>query len=121
MSVEAMTAVLHHSRARGTARLVLLGIANHEGEGGSWPTVETLAKYAGGIHERNVQRALTTLESSGEVSVVRQRGGMGDLPEYERPNLYRVLVCCPPECDGSLNHRVPKKQRRAPGGGNATG
>lgn len=105
MSVEALAAVLHHSRARGTAKLVLIGIANHEGDGGSWPAVGTLATYAN-VNRANVQRALTALEKLGEVHRATQDGGTRSTPDWDRPNLYRVLVKCPPNCDRSTAHRM---------------
>jgi DNA-binding GntR family transcriptional regulator len=74
MSVESMAIALHHSRAKGTAKLVLIGIANHDGDGGAWPSVDTLAKYAG-VHRRNVQRALQQLEELHEIEIVRNGGG----------------------------------------------
>lgn len=112
MSVEAMTAVLHHSKATGTAKLVLLGIANHEGDGGAWPALRTLAKYAGlsGKPEnqlRAVRRVLRQLEGMGELATNVQGGGLVDMAAWDRPNLYRVTVSCPPECDGTSAHRVP--------------
>lgn len=106
MSVEAIALVLHHSRARGTAKLVLIGIANHLGDGGAWPSIETLCKYAGDVDERNVQRALRTLTELGEVAVLRQAGGTRDTPDGLRPNRYEVLVRCPVECDHTTAHRV---------------
>lgn len=108
MSVEALAAVLHHSRAKGTAKLVLLGIANHEGDGGSWPLVETLAKYAN-VDERNVQKALARLVGSGELKIERRAGGNARTPDYRLRNLYRVTVTCPPWCDRSTNHRDTRR------------
>lgn len=94
MSVEALAVVLHHSKAIGTAKLVLLGIANHQGDGGSWPSIATLARYANVI-PRNVQKALGQLVAMGEVEV-HQRPG--------RSTSYRVLVACPKGCSGGPNH-----------------
>ena len=105
MSVEALAVVLHHSRARGTAKLVLIGIANHEGDGGSWPSVGTLATYAN-VDRSNVQRALDALEKLGEVHRGTQGGGTRSTPDWDRPNLYRVLVKCPPNCDRTTAHRM---------------
>lgn len=104
MSVEAITVVLHHSRARGTAKLVLLGIANHDGDGGAWPSIETLCRYAG-VSRRNVQKALDDLEGLGEIKRHRQAGGNGAIPEHLRPNLYEVRLSCPPDCDRTRHHR----------------
>lgn len=109
MSVEHLAVVLHHSRAKGTAKLVLLGIANHEGDGGSWPTHATLAKYAGGVDVSNVRKAIRQLVSWGEVRVHVQQGGDRDCPDELRPNRYEVLVSCPAWCDRTPNHRDTRK------------
>ncbi len=108
MSAESLAIALHHSRARGTAKIVLLGIANHDGDGGAWPSTQTLAKYAN-VAPRNVQRALDQLVSLGEVRRVTNGGGRANTPDYLRPNLYHVLLECPPHCDGSRQHRDTRK------------
>lgn len=105
MSIESVAIALHHSRARGTAKLVLIGIANHDGDGGAWPSLATLAKYAG-VDPRNVRKALRELEALGEIRTHIQAGGTGQGPAYERPNLYDFLLCCPTDCDRSTRHRV---------------
>lgn len=107
-----MAMVLHHSSAKGTAKVVLLGIANHEGDGGAFPAVATLAKYAR-VDERSVQRAIAQLVSRGELTVEAQAGGFARTPDHERPNLYRVTVSCPVWCDRTTNHR-DTRQRLAP-------
>lgn len=112
MSVEAMALVLHHSRAKGTSKLVLLGIANHSGDGGAWPTVATLAHYAG-TGERQVQKVLRELVGLGELAVYVQQGGLAGMHPAARPNRYEVLVVCPPGCDGTSNHRVKPYERPA--------
>lgn len=116
MSIEAMAVVLHHSRAKGTAKLVLLGIANHQGDGGAWPSVATLARYAN-VTERNVQKAIDQLEAKGELRRQVQHGGTHELPDHRRPNRYDVLVSCPSWCDRSANHR----DTRGPAAGFALG
>ena len=60
MSIESIAVCLHHSRATGTDKVVLLGIANHDGDGGSWPAIATLAKYAN-VNERNTQKSIERL------------------------------------------------------------
>ncbi|MAT18323.1 MAG: hypothetical protein CMF56_07115 [Leifsonia sp.] len=107
MSVESMAIALHHSRSKGTAKVVLLGIANHDGDGGAYPTVATLAKYAN-VSRANVQKALTKLESLGEIRRDVQAGGSHDAAEYLRPNLYRFLLECPADCDRSRGHRAAR-------------
>jgi hypothetical protein len=109
MSIEALAIALHHSKAKGTARLVLLGIANHDGDGGSWPSIETLCKYAGGVNARNAQRAVDVLEELGEVRRHFMQGGTHTTPPGRRPNRYEFLLRCPEWCDGSTNHRDSRK------------
>jgi hypothetical protein len=106
-----MAVCLHHSKATGTCKVVLLGIANHDGDGGAWPTVRTLAKYAR-VHARNVQKALVKLQSLGELEVYYQEGGMANVADQDRPNLYRILVRCPVTCDGTTQHRDSREARR---------
>lgn len=99
-----MAIALHHSRATGTAKLVLIGIANHEGDGGAWPSVATLAKYAN-VTVRNVQTALAKLEELGEIRRFIQQGGDWRTQNAQRPNRYEVTLTCPPECDRTTAHR----------------
>ena len=102
-----MAIVLHHSKApTPTARLIMLGIANHDGDGGAWPSVATLAKYAG-CDPRSVKRCLRELERIGEISTRIMGGGLVEQSPYTRPNRYTITLTCPPECDRSTAHRVP--------------
>jgi len=103
-----MAIALNHSRATGTAKVVLLGIANHDGDGGAWPSVATLARYAN-VDARTVQRALDRLEQLGEVRRLAQAGGTDETPNHLRPNRYRVLVACPSHCDRTSQHRDARK------------
>ncbi len=105
MSVESMTIALHHSRATGTVKLVLLGIANHDGDGGAWPSIATLAKYAA-VTPRNAQKAIQQLERLGEIRRHVGAGGTHLTADHMRPNLYQFLLRCPPTCDRSSRHRV---------------
>lgn len=108
MSIEALAVVLNHSKAKGTAKLVLLGIANHDGDGGAWCSIPTLARYAN-VDDRNVQRAIAKLVSSGELVVDIQAGGTHRTPEERRPNLYTIRLECPRWCDRSTYHRDTRK------------
>jgi len=107
MSIESMSLVLHHSKSKGTAKLVLIGIANHEGDGGAWPALATLMRYAN-LDRRNVQRALTRLVELGELDVLHQKGGNDLTHTAFRPNLYRVKVQCPTTCDRTSQHRTKR-------------
>lgn len=105
MSAEATTAVLHHSRAEGSAKLVLWGIANHHSDMGAWPSVATLAKYAA-VTERRVQQLLRYLQSIGEIQIEAQ-AGFGN--NQYKTNRYHILIQCPADCDGSLQHKTGVK------------
>ncbi|QDZ14237.1 helix-turn-helix domain-containing protein [Humibacter ginsenosidimutans] len=138
MSVESIAIALHHSQAKGTAKIVLLGIANHDGDGGAWPSVATLARYAG-VDLRNAQRAIEKLVDLGEIRVGYQMGGTARTPAHLRPNLYVFSLACPSYCDRSARHRDIRKPLfeyapepdalnlstgvavAPPGGGSATG
>ena len=105
MSIESVAIALHHSRATGTAKLVLIGIANHDGDGGAWPSVATLAKYAG-VTPRNVQQAVKKLVELREVIRITQAGGTTETPNHMRPNRYHFTLQCPPDCDRTSRHRT---------------
>lgn len=116
MSVESLAAVLHHSRAKGTAKVIAIGIANHDGDGGAWPTIRTLAIYAN-ADRSTVKRAIRQLVTLGEVRVHVQAGGPRDMEDTERPNRYDVLVECPEGCDRTTNHRPRRGWKRGRDGG----
>ncbi|QKS15610.1 helix-turn-helix domain-containing protein [Curtobacterium sp. Csp2] len=103
MSVEAMALALHHSNASGTAKVVLLGIANHDGDGGAWPSIPTLSVYAN-VTERNVQKAIDGLLAAGEIRRFVQAGGLRHMADFDRPNLYHVAIQCPVNCDRTPRH-----------------
>jgi hypothetical protein len=111
LSVEAIAIALHHSKAKGTAKLILLGIANHDGDGGAWPSKATLGHYAN-VDQRNVDRAIAKLVALREIKVGVSAGGRSNTPDYLRPNLYHFLIECPPYCDRSRQHRDTRKGAR---------
>lgn len=84
MSVQALAAVLNHSKARLSARLVLIAIANHADEMGrnSYPNLETLAHEAG-VSIRQVQRCVEQLVHTGEL-VAKTR--------FKTSNLYQIML-----------------------------
>lgn len=99
-----MAIALHHSRAKGTAKVILIGIANHLGDGGSWPSMATLARY-GGCTVDQARKIVRRLEDLKEIAVAPQAGGLAATPDHMRPNLYDFRLRCPADCDGSMNHR----------------
>lgn len=101
MSIEAMTLVLHHSQASGAAQMILMGIANHQGDGGAWPSIATLAKY-GKVSERRVQQVIRELEQMGELAI-QTMGGVETATGAT--NRYFVTLSCPADCDGTTNHK----------------
>lgn len=91
MSIEAVSNVLQFSRAKGRAKLVLLGIANHLGDHGSWPSISTLAKYAN-ASERSVKRDIQELVELGELIVELQAAPTNS--QY-KTNLYWITLDLP--------------------------
>lgn len=105
MSTIEMTAVLHHSRSVGTARVVLMGIAYHMGKdglNGCWPSQGLLAEYAN-VSVRQVKRVLQTLLELGEIEVdVHGAWAKGSAAQT---NVYYLAPLCPDSCDQTINHR----------------
>ncbi len=90
MSVEAMARVLERCPLKGTQKLVLLGIANHDGDGGSWPGIDTLARYAS-VERRNAQRAVLDLVNDGWIVRHVNDGGNRRTRGDRRPNRYEIV------------------------------
>jgi hypothetical protein len=88
MSIEIMNAVWRHSKADGRARLVLLAIADHQGEIGAWPSLATLAKMVN-ASERSVQRDIDYLQNIGELEVHYQQAPVRN---HYKSNLYFVRL-----------------------------
>lgn len=104
MSVEAFSAVLNHSKAKGTDKVVLLGIAWHlssEPELGCWASQETLANYAN-CSIRQVRRAIINLAELEELEVVHHGGN--NYGQIRPTNRYFVRLDCPADCDSTLSH-----------------
>jgi len=86
MSIQVMQAVWQHSKAEGRARLVLLAIADHQGEIGAWPSISTLAKMVN-ASDRSVQRDIQELVELGELTVEVQNAPTN---RQYKSNLYWV-------------------------------
>ena len=86
MSVQVTSAVWQESTSTGRARMVLLAIADLQGEIGAWPSIATLARMTNSS-ERSVQRDIKELEELGELVVFARQAPTRD--RY-RPNLYWV-------------------------------
>jgi len=83
-----MNAVWKNSKADGRARLVLLAIADHQGEIGAWPSISTLAKMVNSS-ERSVQRDIQHLQAIGELRVEVQNA---PTKTQYKSNLYWVTL-----------------------------
>lgn len=104
MTSAASALVWHHSEAEGAARLVALAIADHDGEGGAWPSIGTIARMAK-VSESTARRGVRTLVALEEVEVITNGGGSARTPEHLRPNRYEILIVCPEWCDRGARHR----------------
>lgn len=89
MSIERMAWALNleDDQLTPTDKLILIGIANHDGDGGAWPSMGTLARYAG-CTRRTARKSVRQLEERGHIEVHVQEGGTHQTPKAERPNLY---------------------------------
>lgn len=106
MSVEQLAIVLHHSRLSGAQKLLMVGVANHDGDGGAYPSQLRLATYCGVSDVRNLRRIIDKCVEAGELTVNVQAGGSVNTPEHRRSNLYEINVKCPPNCDRTTQHRL---------------
>lgn len=108
MSIEALTIALNHSQATGAVKIILIGIANHinPDNDGAWPSHKKLASYAN-CSERYVQDAVAELVKLGELKF-SSRGGQSR--GGNKSNRYWLTIKCPPNCDGSTNHRIIETQ-----------
>ena len=88
MGIQVSNAVWQHSKSEGRARLVLLAIADHQGEIGAWPSIATLARMVN-ASERSVQRDIQTLVELGELDV--QVSNAPTKQQY-KSNLYWVTL-----------------------------
>jgi len=68
MGIQVMNAVWRNSKATGRQKLVLLAIADHQGELGAWPSIKTLSTMTN-ASERSVQRDIQQLVELGELLV----------------------------------------------------
>jgi len=98
MSVQSISLVFDHSLSEGAARLVLLSIANHDGEGGSWPSIATIARESR-KSESTVRRAIKELQDLGELVVHLNDGGTHKTRADRRPNRYEITI--DPDADGT--------------------
>ena len=78
-----MTRVLEQSKAKGITRLVLVVIANYEGDKGAWPSIDTIARDAN-ASVRAVFNAVERAQVLGELEVHSKGSPAGT-------NLYRTF------------------------------
>ena len=86
---EAHRQVWDHSKAKGTALLVLAAIADYADESGkAWPSIVKLAEKVR-LSERETRKIVAKLEKSGELCVVHSNGGRN------RRNAYHINIVNP--------------------------
>lgn len=86
MSIQAVAWVLEHSKSKGTARLVLIALANRVGreDGECWPSMRTIASDAGVSSPSTVKEAVEKLELLGELVII-QKGDARRSGKYRLP------------------------------------
>jgi hypothetical protein len=77
VSFKITRAAIHNKNVYGLHKLVLIILADHEGNDiGSWPSLARIADMAG-VSVRHAQRILRDLEEQGEIETKRQAGHRG--------------------------------------------
>lgn len=105
MSNAATGIAWHHSAApTQTTKLILIKIADMDGDGGAWPSMETLANAAM-VTKDAARKAVRQLEQLGEIRTHLNEGGGIRTQKHMRTNVYEFLLTCPWYCDNSAAHR----------------
>jgi hypothetical protein len=105
MSNSSTAIAWHHSNApTRTTKLVLLKIADMDGDGGAWPSMDTLAKSAM-VGREAARKAVRQLEDLGEIKTHINEGGGIRTQKHMRTNVYEFLLGCPWYCDGTSSHK----------------
>lgn len=89
MTFQTVDAVIDAYRGPAVMKLVLIVVAKHDGDGGCWASVSTIAAETG-LSERTVQRALADLHAAGVLGRDERRG---------RSTVYRVILDNLRTCD----------------------
>ena len=90
MSFQSAARALRTRCGKPSLKLVLIGIAEHDGDGGSWPSIETLAAYAE-VSERQAKRLVRELVRMRLIDVEYNGGGDHRTPVDRRPNRYDII------------------------------
>jgi hypothetical protein len=92
MSIQAVAWVLEEeATTTGTARLVLLSLANHANDRGeAYPGIATICREAR-VSERRCHDALRSLVAAGLISREVNAAPDERIPANKRPNLYRLV------------------------------
>jgi len=116
VSIQSVQAALDVEGLPPGEKIVLVGLANHDGKGGCWPAIATLAKYSG-VSYRHVQRLVSNLEDRGLVTVDRHAGGTAETRGDRRTNRYQLhLDGVTPRSPRDQSHEVtPESPREANG------
>jgi hypothetical protein len=110
VSVQAITSVLERSELRGTARLVLLALANYEGTKGICPSIDRVAQDCR-MSRRAVQEAIKRAREAKELHIERNAGPHGT-------NRYWLHIdlrgCQYPRCEEDFGLRFNAGAESAP-------
>lgn len=113
MSNAATGIAWHHSAApTQTTKLILIKIADMNGDGGAWPSMDTLAQAAM-VTKDAARKAVRQLEALGEIRTHLNEGGGLRTQKHMRTNVYEFLLRCPWYCDGSARHLDLRDEKNA--------
>lgn len=113
MSNAATGIAWHHSAASTQSmKLILIKIADMDGDGGAWPSMQTLADAAM-ITKDSARKLVRQLEELGEIKTHLNEGGGIRTQKHMRTNVYEFLLRCPWYCDGSAAHKDLRDDKNA--------
>jgi hypothetical protein len=129
MSVQAITSVIERSELRGTARLVLVALANRDGDDGICPSIDRVAKDCR-MSRRAVQEAIKRAREAEELHIEPNAGPHGtnrywlhiDVRGCRYPRCEEDFGLCsdagaesaPVQVSGGKLHPNPRNERTSP-------
>lgn len=102
----------HTTATTATQKLILIRIADMDGDGGAWPAMKTLAAAAM-VTVDAARKAVRQLEDLGEIKTHLNEGGGLRTQKHMRTNVYEFLLRCPWYCDSSASHRDLRDEKNA--------
>lgn len=109
MSITAMKWVFEHSQTRGSARVLMLALADMANDDGEcYPGKANLARKVN-VTPQQITRLIQECERLGELKVIPRKGARGST--HNTTNLYQLTAVCKQVSDSARAAR-PKRERK---------